>query len=219
WSFSTFVRFICWLRSVMDGGSLSASSSSSSEQEADSSPYSVSALLQNPEGNGAIEESRAKVVEEEIVPAGERLLSGEDQGSLITDSMSVTSADQEKLLLLNRNTELRRVNKELMKLNEDWDHVYRSTTLSLQQRVETLEQESNTVKQLNNTLLLKVDHEQNKREYYEHTLMQELKKNQQLHEYVRLLENRLHHTDTTRDWTKSTQVSPMTIIIITSRSF
>lgn len=47
-----------------------------------------------------------------------------------------------------------------MKLNEDWDHVYRSTTLSLQQRVETLEQESNTVKQLNNTLLLKVDHEQ-----------------------------------------------------------
>ena len=42
----------------MDGGSLSASSSSSSEQEADSSPYSVSALLQNPEGNGAIEESR-----------------------------------------------------------------------------------------------------------------------------------------------------------------
>ncbi|XP_036799220.1 uncharacterized protein si:ch211-153b23.7 [Oncorhynchus mykiss] len=195
----------------MDGGSLSASSSSSSEQEADSSPYSVSALLQNPEGNGAIEESRAKVVEEEIVPAGERLLSGEDQGSLITDSMSVTSADQEKLLLLNRNTELRRVNKELMKLNEDWDHVYRSTTLSLQQRVETLEQESNTVKQLNNTLLLKVDHEQNKREYYEHTLMQELKKNQQLHEYVRLLENRLHHTDTTRDWTKSTQTSLSTV--------
>ncbi|XP_014054239.1 uncharacterized protein si:ch211-153b23.7 [Salmo salar] len=192
----------------MDGGSLSASSS---EQEADSSPYSTSALLQNPEENGAIEESRVKVVEEEIVPAGERLLSGEDQGSLITDSMSVTSADQEKLLLLNRNTELRRVNKELMKLNEDWDHVYRSTTLSLQQRVETLEQESNTVKQLNNTLLLKVDHEQNKREYYEHTLMQELKKNQQLHEYVRLLEDRLHHIDTTRDWTKSTQTSLSTV--------
>ncbi|XP_052371644.1 uncharacterized protein si:ch211-153b23.7 [Oncorhynchus keta] len=195
----------------MDGGSLSVvSSSSSSEQEADSSPYSVSALLQNPE------EKRTKVVEEEIVPAGERLLSGEDQGSLITDSMSVTSADQEKLLLLNRNTELRRVNKELMKLNEDWDHVYRSTTLSLQQRVETLEQESNTVKQLNNTLLLKVDHEQvdheqNKREYYEHTLMQELKKNQQLHEYVRLLENRQHHIDTTRDWTKSTQTSLSTV--------
>lgn len=39
----------------MDGGSLSASSS---EQEADSSPYSTSALLQNPEENGAIEESR-----------------------------------------------------------------------------------------------------------------------------------------------------------------
>uniref|UniRef100_A0A4W5R7E3 Si:ch211-153b23.7 n=1 Tax=Hucho hucho TaxID=62062 RepID=A0A4W5R7E3_9TELE len=194
----------------MDRGSLSASPSSS-EQEEDSSPYSASALLQNPEENGAIEESRAKVVEEEIVPAGERLLSGEDQGSLITDSMSVTSADQEKLLLLNRNTELRRVNKELMKLNEDWDHVYRSTTLSLQQRVETLEQESNTVQQLNNTLLLKVDHEQNKREYYERTLMQELKKNQQLHEYVRLLENRLHHTDTTRDWTKSTQTSLSTV--------
>ncbi|KAK6299267.1 hypothetical protein J4Q44_G00307770 [Coregonus suidteri] len=190
----------------MDGGSLSASLSSSEEEE-DSSPYSASALLQNPEEHGATEESRA----EEIVPAGERLLSGEDQGSLITDSMSVTSADQEKLLLLNRNTELRRVNKELMKLNEDWDHVYRSTTLSLQQRVETLEQENNTVKQLNNTLLLKVDHEQNKREYYEHTLMQELKKNQQLHEYVRLLENRLHHTDTTRDWTMGTQTSMSTV--------
>ncbi|CAB1337725.1 unnamed protein product, partial [Coregonus sp. 'balchen'] len=130
----------------MDRGSLSASLSSSEEEE-DSSPYSASALLQNPEEHGATEESRA----EEIVPAGERLLSGEDQGSLITDSMSVTSADQEKLLLLNRNTELRRVNKE------------------------------------------------------------ELKKNQQLHEYVRLLENRLHHTDTTRDWTMGTQTSMSTV--------
>lgn len=33
--------------------------------------------------------------------------------TLITESMTVTSGDQEKLLLLNKNTELRRVNKEV----------------------------------------------------------------------------------------------------------
>ncbi|KAM4621798.1 uncharacterized protein ACJ7VT_006097 [Polymixia lowei] len=112
--------------------------------------------------------------------------------------MTVTSADQEKLLLLNRNTDLRRVNKELMKLNEDWDQVYRSATLGLQQRVEFLEQENSAIKQLNNRLLLKVDHEQSAREYYEQTLMQELKKNQDLHEYIRMLDSRMHHRDTDR---------------------
>lgn len=49
---------------------------------------------------------------------------------------------------------------QLMKLNEDWDQVYRSATLSLQHRVESLELENNTIKQLNSRLLLKVEHQQ-----------------------------------------------------------
>ncbi|XP_017330755.2 uncharacterized protein si:ch211-153b23.7 [Ictalurus punctatus] len=135
----------------------------------------------------------------------ERLISGEEQLTLITESMTITSADQEKLQLLNKNTELRRLNKELMKLNEDWDHIYRSTTAGLQQRVTALEHENSTLKQLNGRLLIKVEHEQNKSEYYEHTLMQELKKNQHLQEYIRLLESRLHHSDTLKDWALGTQ--------------
>ncbi|XP_015206992.1 TNFAIP3-interacting protein 1 isoform X3 [Lepisosteus oculatus] len=131
---------------------------------------------------------------------GERLLSGEEQVTLITESMSVTSADEEKLLLLNKNTELRRLNKELMKLNEEWDHIYRSTTLGLQQRVGALEQESSALKRHNGRLLLKLEHEQSKREYYEQTMLQELRKNQHLQEYVRLLEGRLHRTASDRDW-------------------
>lgn len=43
----------------------------------------------------------------------DRLLSTEEQVTLITESLTVTSTDQEKLLLLNKNTELRRVNKEV----------------------------------------------------------------------------------------------------------
>lgn len=46
---------------------------------------------------------------------GSRLLSAEEQVTLITESMIVTSTDQEKLLLLNKNTELRRVNKEVQR--------------------------------------------------------------------------------------------------------
>ncbi|XP_016325240.1 uncharacterized protein LOC107675423 [Sinocyclocheilus anshuiensis] len=135
---------------------------------------------------------------------GECLLSGEEQLTLITESMSITSSDEEKLQLLNKNTELRRLNKELMKLNEEWDHIYHSTSVGLQQRVAALEEESRALKQLNSRLLLKVEHEQNKREYYEQTLMQELKKNQHLQEYVRLLESRLHQTDL-QQWTRGTQ--------------
>ncbi|XP_051716801.1 TNFAIP3-interacting protein 1 isoform X1 [Ctenopharyngodon idella] len=130
----------------------------------------------------------------------ESLLSGEEQLTLITESMSITSSDEEKLQLLNKNTELRRLNKELMKLNEEWDHIYHSTSVGLQQRVAALEEESTSLKQLNSRLLLKVEHEQNKREYYEQTLMQELKKNQHLQEYIRLLESRLHQTDL-HQWT------------------
>uniref|UniRef100_A0A671KDI6 Uncharacterized protein n=1 Tax=Sinocyclocheilus anshuiensis TaxID=1608454 RepID=A0A671KDI6_9TELE len=126
---------------------------------------------------------------------GECLLSGEEQLTLITESMSITSSDEEKLQLLNKNTELRRLNKELMKLNEEWDHIYHSTSVGLQQRVAALEEESRALKQLNSRL-----------EYYEQTLMQELKKNQHLQEYVRLLESRLHQTDL-QQWTRGTQVS------------
>ncbi|XP_077387896.1 uncharacterized protein LOC144025567 isoform X2 [Festucalex cinctus] len=116
----------------------------------------------------------------------------------VSDSMSVTSADQEKLLLLNKNTELRRVNKELMKLNEEWDQMYRNTTLSLQHRLEGLEVENATLKELNGKLLLKVENQQSAKDYYEQALMLELKKNQELQEYVRLLEHRDHRKDKVR---------------------
>ena len=49
---------------------------------------------------------------------------------------------------------------QLMKLNEDWDQVYRSATLGLQHRLETLDLENSAVKQLNSRLLLKVEHQQ-----------------------------------------------------------
>lgn len=49
----------------------------------------------------------------EDLPQTERLISGEEQLTLITESMSITSVDQEKLQLLNKNTELRRLNKEV----------------------------------------------------------------------------------------------------------
>lgn len=54
---------------------------------------------------------------------------------------------------------------------------------------------------------------QNKSEYYEHTLMQELKKNQHLQEYVRLLESRLQHTDTLKDWALGTQVTSCLAVV------
>ncbi|XP_048400945.1 TNFAIP3-interacting protein 3 [Stegostoma tigrinum] len=117
----------------------------------------------------------------------------EGNATFITESMSVTTADEEKLLLLNRNTELRRMNKELMKLNQDWDQIYCATTTGLQQRVATLQMEISDTNQHANALSKKLDNEQHKREYYEQSLIQEMKKNQQLQEYVRQLENKLHN--------------------------
>ncbi|XP_025942026.1 TNFAIP3-interacting protein 3-like [Apteryx rowi] len=111
----------------------------------------------------------------------------------ISEGMTVTSADEEKLQLLNKNTELRRLNKELMKLNQEWDQIYHSTTLGLQQKVRVLQQEMLTLRQQTERLTMKLDHEQSKREYYEQTLIQELKKNQHLQEYVRQLEGGRHH--------------------------
>lgn len=49
---------------------------------------------------------------------------------------------------------------QLMKLNEEWDHIYHSTSVGLQQRVAALEEESRALKQLNSRLLLKVEHEE-----------------------------------------------------------
>ncbi|XP_072294567.1 uncharacterized protein [Eucyclogobius newberryi] len=129
-------------------------------------------------------------------PAADRLLSAEEQVTLITDSMTVTSTDQEKLLLLNKNTDLRRINKDLMKVNEEWDQVYRSATLSLQQRVEALELENSAIKTLNNKLLLKGDHQQSIKGY-EQALMLECKKNQELQEYLRHVERRLPPSEQT----------------------
>ncbi|XP_051276368.1 uncharacterized protein si:ch211-153b23.7 isoform X1 [Dicentrarchus labrax] len=188
----------------MDGDMLSLSSfsslSSAAGTQKDTLSKSDSSLPQNQQEHKSSEE----LWTEDVSPVGDRLLSTEEQVTLITESMTVTSTDQEKLLLLNKNTELRRVNKELMKLNEDWDQVYRSATLGLQQRLEALELENTAIKQLNSRLLLKVEHQQlflglqSAKEYYEQALMQELKKNQELQEYVRLLENRMHHPDKDR---------------------
>ncbi|XP_059202665.1 uncharacterized protein si:ch211-153b23.7 isoform X2 [Centropristis striata] len=198
----------------MDGAVLSLSSSSSlsslaaaAEPQKDTSPKSDSSLPRSQEGN----KSTKELWTEDVTPVGGRLLSTEEQVTLITESMTVTSTDQEKLLLLNKNTELRRVNKELMKLNEDWDQVYRSATMGLQHRLEALELENTAIKQLNNRLLLKVEHHQSAKEYYEQALMQELKKNQELHEYIRLVESRMHnHTD--RDYTPAKQGSFSAVI-------
>ncbi|XP_052010403.1 TNFAIP3-interacting protein 1-like [Xyrauchen texanus] len=182
----------------MDG---SAQSSLSEEESSSKHP----SLFEEHEPKTSIQSEKVEDTAQE-----ESLLSGEEQVTLITESMSITSADEEKLQLLNKNTELHRLNKELMKLNEEWDHIYHSTSVGLQQRVEALEEERSGLKQLNSRLLLKVDHEQNKREYYEHTLMQELKKNQHLQEYIRLLESRLHQTDLTH-WTIGTRMPDINI--------
>lgn len=168
----------------------------------DSSPKSDTSVCQSDSNQHKPSE---ELWTEDVTPAGGRLLSVEEQVTLITESMTVTSTDQEKVLLLNKNTELRRVNKELMKLNEDWDQVYRSATLGLQHRLEVLELENSAIKQLNSRLLLKVEHQQSAKEYYEQALMQELKKNQELQEYVRLLESRMHHPE--RDCTPAKQGS------------
>ncbi|XP_077091772.1 uncharacterized protein LOC143744269 [Siphateles boraxobius] len=170
-----------------------SSQSSLSEEDSSSKERSL------PEEENDLQSGQVEDVAQEV-----SLLSGEEQLTLITESMSITSSDEEKLQLLNKNTELRRINKELMKLNEEWDHIYHSTSVGLQQRVAALEEENTALKQLNSRLLFKVEHEQNKGEYYEQTLMQELKKNQHLQEYIRLLESRLHQTDL-HQWTRGTQ--------------
>ncbi|XP_072252020.1 uncharacterized protein [Leuresthes tenuis] len=184
------------MSSVMDGDLLSLSSSSLVSSSAAGTQKDTSSKTDSsfPESRQE-HKSPEELWTENMNPMGDRLLSTEEQVTLITESLTVTSTDQEKLLLLNKNTELRRVNKELMKLNEDWDQVYRSATLGLQHRVEALELENSAIKQLNSRLLLKAEQQQSAKEYYEQALMTELKKNQELQEYIRLLENRMHHPE------------------------
>uniref|UniRef100_A0A1A8FFK7 TNFAIP3 interacting protein 3 n=1 Tax=Nothobranchius korthausae TaxID=1143690 RepID=A0A1A8FFK7_9TELE len=190
----------------MDGDVLSLSSSSSfrslsARSQKDTSPKSDSSL---PETQKELIPTK-ELWTDSMNPVGDRLLSTDEQVTMITESLIVTSTDQEKLLLLNKNTELRKVNKKLMELNEDWDQVYRSATLGLQHRLEALERENSVIKQLNGRLLLKVEHQQSAKEYYEHALMTELKKNQELQEYIRLLESKRHHPE--RDTTPVRQES------------
>ncbi|XP_024863372.1 uncharacterized protein si:ch211-153b23.7 [Kryptolebias marmoratus] len=186
------------MSSVMDGDVLSLSSSSSlpslsARSQKDTLCKSDSSPPLTQQDNISTKELWTGT--ENASPVDDRLLSTDEQVTLITESLTVTSTDQEKLLLLNKNTELRRVNKELMKLNDDWDQVYRSTTLDLQHRLEALELENSAIKQLNSRLLLKAEHQQSATEHYEQALMTELKKNQELQEYIRLLESRLHHAE------------------------
>ncbi|CAL8355587.1 unnamed protein product [Merluccius merluccius] len=174
----------------MEEGSLALLSLSSSS-------FTSIAETDPPSGGHSIGPPRSQESEHTLKPGakdvcdgGERMVSAKENFSLNTESMSVTSSDQEKLLLLNKNTELRRVNQELMKLNEEWDRVYRNATVGLQQRVESLVQENNAAKQLNNRLLRKVEHQQSARDYYEQILLQELQKNQDLQDYISQLEGR-----------------------------
>ncbi|XP_016282314.1 TNFAIP3-interacting protein 1-like isoform X2 [Monodelphis domestica] len=114
--------------------------------------------------------------------------------SYVTESLAMNSADEEKLLLMSKNSELRRLNKELMKLNQEWDHIYHTTTLQMQQKMSALQMEVVGLKQRGERLVMKLEQEQNKKEYYEQTLLQELKKNQNLQEYVRHLESKLRQS-------------------------
>ncbi|XP_063287100.1 TNFAIP3-interacting protein 3-like isoform X2 [Pelobates fuscus] len=124
-------------------------------------------------------------------------LDSEDNRTVITESMSVTVSDEEKLQLLNKNTELRRLNAELMKLNQQWDEIYRNTTQRMQHTVHTLQEEVHNLRQHSDKLSLMLEHEQNKREFYEKSLLQEMKRNQKLQEAVRHLEKALHYKNIT----------------------
>ncbi|KAM4695915.1 uncharacterized protein WCC33_014646 [Rhinophrynus dorsalis] len=153
------------------------------------------------------------VTAHEVHMVAERLDS-EGQRTVITESMSVTASDEEKLQLLNKNTDLRRLNAELMKLNQEWDEIYRRTTESLQHTARALQDEVQSLRQHRDKLSVKLEHEQNKKEFYENSLLQEMKRNQKLQDYIRQLESALHYnklphrgvhsaTDISRDCSQS----------------
>ncbi|XP_069604710.1 TNFAIP3-interacting protein 3-like isoform X2 [Ranitomeya imitator] len=135
---------------------------------------------------------------------GERLDS-ERQTTVITESMSVTASDEEKLQLLNKNTELRKLNAELMKLNQKWDEIYRNTTERMHYTARILQDEVQILRQHSEKLSVKLEHEQNKREYYETSLVQEMKRNQKLQENVRHLEVMLHYSALSRSGARGTK--------------
>ncbi|XP_074134269.1 uncharacterized protein LOC141548893 isoform X2 [Sminthopsis crassicaudata] len=115
----------------------------------------------------------------------------------ISENMA-TSANEEKLIFLNKTTELRRINQNLLKLNLEWDHIYRMSTLQMQQKVNSLKMEVAGLKQCTERLIRKIEHEQNKKEYYKQTLLHECQKNQQLQEHVRQLESKLYQKNERR---------------------
>uniref|UniRef100_A0A8C5MW38 Uncharacterized protein n=2 Tax=Leptobrachium leishanense TaxID=445787 RepID=A0A8C5MW38_9ANUR len=127
------------------------------------------------------------------IPVANDRIDSEDNRTVITESMSVTASDEEKVQLLNKNTELRRLNAELMKLNQQWDEIYRNTTHKMQQTVRILQDEVQSLRKHSDKLSLMLEHEQNKREFYETSLLQEMKRNQKLQEYVRHLEKSMHY--------------------------
>ncbi|XP_027732688.1 uncharacterized protein LOC114053743 [Vombatus ursinus] len=108
---------------------------------------------------------------------------GSEEGITYASENMAMSADEEKLLLLHKTTELCKLNKKLMKLNQEWDHIYRIATLQMQQKMSTLQMEVVGFKQQTERLIIKLDHEQ------------ELEKNLQLREYVRYLESRLQQNN------------------------
>ncbi|XP_028316288.1 uncharacterized protein LOC114471634 isoform X2 [Gouania willdenowi] len=172
----------------MDGEQLSFPSLESSTTETNDTSPRIESLQQ--------EQSNQETWAEGGPPLGDsRHLSTEEHVTLNNESFTITSTDQEKLLLLNKNTELRRVNKELMKLNQDWDQVYHSATTSLHHRLKALELENNAIKQLN-CRLLRRDHQQAAQQYYEQALIQEIKKNEELQNYIQLLERRTQKPET-----------------------
>ncbi|XP_031801105.1 uncharacterized protein LOC100913372 [Sarcophilus harrisii] len=133
----------------------------------------------------------------------------------VSENMA-TSANEEKLFLLNKTTELRRLNhnggsmKEmgsprslsslqmskkpllLLKLNLDWDQIYRMYTLQMQQKVNALKMEVAGLNKCTERLIRKLEHEENKKEYYKRILLQEYQKNQKLLEHMRQLESKLY---------------------------
>ncbi|XP_074059704.1 uncharacterized protein LOC141500438 isoform X3 [Macrotis lagotis] len=102
------------------------------------------------------------------------------------------SFHEEKIPLLKTTTELRKLNKELMKLNQEWEHIYHTATMQMHQKMSSLQMQVVSLKQRAECLTIKLDHEQNKKEYYEQALLQELRKNQHLQEYVKYLENKMY---------------------------
>ncbi|XP_020651512.3 uncharacterized protein LOC110080171 isoform X1 [Pogona vitticeps] len=112
----------------------------------------------------------------------------EEIPSYLSDNTTVTSADEEKVLLLNRNTELRQRNKELLELSRVWHATYHSTRAGLERQVAALHEDVAALRAQACKLSAQLDHEQSRREYYENTLFQELKHSQVMQEYVRQLE-------------------------------